>query len=220
MKDYLSSLFSGALQAFAWTTVSFMIAERNCMNTDNSKIEKDFMENKWSLSQLPVIPEKKAVIPVHEPVLSVISNTIFFILLYSTPKIFSAYIPFENELVVIPMFNQQVMQGFRIVLISILLLQVFKEVLKLYSRRWTLKLSLVVITISAISTILSLSIFANSGVWNQNFPAEIMKYMNLDFDFIDPWAKIKSGFIALIVVSSVIDIVTSLYKGIRYNALR
>jgi len=221
VKDYLSALFSGVLQVFAWTTIAFMIAERNYMNTDKSKIEKDFMENnKWSLSQLPVIPEKKAVIPIHEPVISIIFSTIFFILLYTTPKIFSAYINFESELVVIPVFNQQVMQGFRIVFISILLLLVLKEVLKLYSRRWTLKLSLVVIAISAISTILTLSIFANADVWNPDFPVEIMKNMNLNFDFIDPWAKIKTGFIALIVVSSVIDIVTTLYKGIRYNALR
>ncbi|KNY27204.1 HAAS signaling domain-containing protein [Pseudobacteroides cellulosolvens] len=222
VKDYLGALFSGGLQAFAWTTISFMIAERAYMNTaDKGKVEKDFMEKSvWSLSQLPVIPEKKALIPIHEPVISIIFSTIFLILLYSTPKVFSAYITFESNTVVIPVFNQQAMQGFRILLISILLLLVLKEVLKLYSRRWNQKLSVAVAVISGISTILTLYIFTDASVWNPDFPGEIMKHMKLTFDFIDPWAKIKSGFIALIVITGVIDIITALYKGIRYNVIK
>lgn len=220
VKDYLGALFSGGLQAFAWTTISFMIAERAYMNTDKGKIEKDFMEkSEWSLSQLPVIPEKKAVIPIREPVVSIILSTIFLILLYSTPKVFSAYITLESNTVVIPVFNQQALQGFKIVLISILLLLILKEVLKLYSRRWTLKLSLAVAVISGISTILTIYIFTDASVWNADFPSEIMKHMKLTFDFIDIWDKIKTGFIALIVVTGVIDIITALYKGIRYNSI-
>ena len=59
VKDYLSALFSGVLQVFAWTTIAFMIAERNYMNTDKSKIEKDFMENnKWSFLLLVQLQER------------------------------------------------------------------------------------------------------------------------------------------------------------------
>jgi hypothetical protein len=198
-----------------------MIAEKSYMNTEKSKVEKDnFEKSKWSPSELPVIPQKKALIPIHDPVISIIFNTIFLILLYNTPKVFSAYIKVENETMVIPVFNQQAMQGFRILLISILLLLVFKEVLKLYSRRWTLKVSVIVAVLSAISTILTLSIFTNSSVWNPDFPNEIMKHMKLTFNFIDSWAKIKTGFVAFIVVVGVADIITALYKGIRYNAMK
>jgi hypothetical protein len=221
VKDYLAALFSGGLQAFAWTTIAFMIAERSYMNTEKGKAEKDNLEkSKWSPSELPVIPERKALIPIHEPVISIIFSTIFLVLLYNTPKVFSAYIKVENETIVIPVFSQQAMQGFRIILISILLLLVLKEVLKLYSRRWTLKLSTAVAVISAISTILTLSIFTNSSVWNPDFPSEIMKHMKLAFDFIDPWAKIKTGFVAVIIVAGVVDIITTLYKGIRYKVIK
>ncbi|HEY9059102.1 MAG TPA: hypothetical protein VIO64_01170 [Pseudobacteroides sp.] len=221
IKNYLSALFSAGLQAFAWTTGAFIIAERSQMNMEKGNTEKDSLEKgKWSPSQLPVIPEKKAVIPVHEPVISIIFSTIFLVLLYSTPQVFAAYFELESGRIVIPVFNQEAMQGVRVILVSILLLHILKEILKLYTRRWTLKLSVVVTVLGVVSTILALSIFTNPDIWNPDFSSAIVKHMKLTFDFNELWDKFKTGFIAVIIVVGIADAITTLYKGVRYNVMK
>ncbi len=218
VSNYLSGLFNGGLQAFAWVTIAFIIAERSYMNNKKGHLEKSSVEkSKWSPSQLPVIPEKKALIPIHEPIVSIILTTIFLALLYNTPQVFAAYFTVGNETKVIPVFNQLAMEGYKIIILSVLLLNVLKEVLKLYNRRWTLKLSLAVAVLSGMSTILILFVFAGSNVWNPDFPNEIIKNMKLSLDFVSTWANIKNGFFAGIIVIGVIDIVATLFKGIRYR---
>lgn len=221
IKNYLSVLFSAGLQAFAWTTGAFVVAERSQINMEKGNIRKDSLEKgKWSPSQLPAIPEKKAVIPVHEPVISIIFSTIFFVLLYSTPRVFSAYINFDGDGTVIPVFNQEALQSVRIILVLILLLHIFKEIMKLFTRRWTLKLSVVVTVLSVISIILTLSVFTNPDIWNPDFSSEIVKHMKLTFDFNELWDKFKTGFIAVIIVAGIADVLTTLYKGVRYNVMK
>lgn len=218
--NYITSLFNGGLQAFAWVTIVFTIAERSYMNASKSLSEKSMEKNNWNPSQLPVIPEKKAAIPMHEPILSIILSTIFLALLYSTPQVFAAYFEVGNEIKVIPVFDQLAMKGFGIIILSVLFLQVLKEVLKLYSRRWTLRLSLAVAVISVMSTILILCVFASPSVWNPDFSNEIMKNAKLSVDFVSLLANIKTGFFVVIVVISVIDIISTLYKGIRYSSVK
>lgn len=213
--DYFGAVYSGLLQAFALTTIAFMIAERNSMNMIKGRSEK----NTWSPSQLPAVPDKKAIIPISEPIVSIIFTTIFIVLLYSTPQLLAAYISSDSGMTVIPVFSFEVIKGYRILLIFILVLSIFKEVLKLYSRRWTLKLSIIIAALVVVTTVMILAIFTNNSIWNPNFSNEIVKHMNLNFDFISIWPKIKNTFIAAIVLTSAIDISITLYKGTRYNKI-
>ena len=218
--NYIAALFNGGFQAFAWVTIAFIITEKSSVNTSKIHSDKDSMEkSKWSPSQLPVIPEKKAVIPIYEPIISIILSTVFLALFYTTPQVFAAFFKVGNEIKVIPVFNQQAIGNFNIIILSVLLLCVLKEALKLYSRRWTLKLSLAVSVFSGLSTILILFVFA-SNVWNPDFSTEIMKNMTLSFDFVSTWSNIKNGFFVFIIVIGVIDIIATLSKGIRYNSAK
>jgi hypothetical protein len=211
--DYLGTVVNGLLQAFAWTTLAFVLAERNSMNMIKEVKEK----NEWTLSQLPAIPEKKAIIPLSEPIVSIIFTTIFTAILYSVPQLFSVYISNANGTTIIPVFDLDVMRGYRALLIGIFVLSVCKDVLKLFGRRWTLKLSVAVVILVAASSVLVLIMLTNSSIWNAGFASEVMKQMNLNFDFVHVWSRLITAFIIVFVLGSAIDIVSTLYKGIKYN---
>ncbi len=218
--DYFAMLFSGIVQAFAWTTISFVIVERSGMKLNEDTAGK----SKWSPSQLPEVPDKKAVIPLSDSIFSIIFSTIFYttfiVLLYSAPGLFAAYISHGGEMAVVPIFNPEVLQGYRILFIGVFVLSILREMLKLYYRRWLLKLSVLHVALTIASTALALVIFTDSSIWNADFPAEVVKYANMTYDFPALWEKIKSWFVAVIVLAGAIEITTALYKGIRYNTKR
>lgn len=63
-------------------------------------------------------------------------------------------------------------------------------------------------------------VFANPNVWNPNFSTELIKYIDLGFDLSKVWVKISTGFIFIIIAATMIEIITSLYKGVKYNKIR
>jgi hypothetical protein len=213
LSNYIATIFSALLQAFAWTTIAFTIAERNSMNRTKDISHK----NEWRPSQLPIIPMKKAQIPLSEPILGIVFTTIFIVLLYSAPQLFSAYISNSNGTAIIPVFNLEVIHGYRLILVCLFIISIFREGLKLYSRRWTLKLSVLNSILSILATVLVLSIFMNNSIWNMNFSSELIKHTNWTFDIATLWETIKSGIIVVIILGTVIDILTILYKGVKYN---
>ncbi len=212
--NYLSAIFSGALQAFAWTTIIFMIVERKNFTLEDSYLEK----NEWNLTKLPQLPDKKTEIPLSEPIFSIIITTIFFSiffgLLFSAPEIFAAYFKVGKDLVTIPIFNIAVLQGYRILIIGIFILSILREVLKIYYRKWTLKHAIIHSSILIVATIFTLIMITDNNLWNPNFTTEISKYAKLDFNILNILQNIKNWIVVIIVGINIFEIVLVLYKGI------
>lgn len=209
--NYLSALFSGSLQAFAWTTLVFMIIERK-----NVTIEEDPSgRNEWNLTKLPQLPNKKTEIPLSDPIASIIVTTIlftiFFGLLYSTPEIFAIYLNVGKDLVTIPIFNIEVLQGYRVFIIGIFLISILTEVLKIYYRKWTLKRSIIHSILVVLTTILTLIIITDINLWNPNFASELLKNTKIDLSILN---NIRNWIIAFLVGINLFEIVIVLSKGI------
>ena len=213
-KDYFSALFNALFQAFAWTTAAFAIAERNHVNPNRGKSVKE----DWNPSKLPVIPDKKAEIRISEPIVSMIFTTIFISILYTAPQLFSAYITKGAELTIIPVLNLDVIKGYRAVLICIYLISIFRDVLKLYGRKWTLQLSVAAVILTAASAILMLIMLTDSNIWNPAFAGDLTSNMNLNFDFTPVWSRIRYWFVVIFAAGTVIDIIATLGKGLRFGA--
>lgn len=210
---YANSLFYGLLQAFGWTTIAFMLAERNNLNVN----KKESSLRKWDPSLLPLIPQKKSKIPMSEPIVSILFSTIFIALLYSAPNLFAAYISNNNNMIVIPVFNMEVIQGYRALFLGVFVLGILKDALKLYYKSWTLKLSILVSGLSVAITVLVAIIFSNNNIWNVDFSYQIVNNMNLTFDFTSIWSNFTSFFVKAVILFSVIDIFSTLYKGMKYG---
>jgi hypothetical protein len=215
--EYLTSIFSGAMQAFAWTTIIFIIIERN-----NAKL-RDELEDKesWNLTKLPILPNRKTQIPVSEPIAAIIFTTIFFSvflgILYSAPEVLAVYFERAGEMIRIPIFNLEVLTGYRPWFIGIFFLSILKEIFSLYYRKWNLKNSLISIVIITITAILGLVIITDNSLWNPDFAAEIIKNLETDFDFISFWDNLRSWFVAVFIIINVGEILSIIYKGIYLN---
>ncbi len=215
--EYLTSIFSGAMQAFAWTTIVFIIIERN-----DNKVKDELQEKgNWDLSKLPILPNKKTQIPVSEPIAAIIFTTIFFSvfigILYSAPQAFAVYFEKAGEMIRIPIFDLVVLKGYRSWFIAIFFLSILKEIISLYYRKWNLKNSLFSILIITITTILTLIILTDNSLWNKDFPAEILKQIQGGFDFPGFWLNIRNWIVAIFVIVNVGGILSIIYKGIYLN---
>lgn len=215
--EYLTSIFSGAMQAFAWTTIVFIIIERN----DNKAKDELLEKGNWDLSKLPTLPNKKTQIPVSEPIAAIIFTTIFFSvfigILYSAPQAFAVYFEKAGEMIRIPIFDLVVLKGYRSWFIAIFFLSILKEIISLYYRKWNLKNSLFSILIITITAILTLIILTDNSLWNKDFPAEILKQIQGGFDFPGFWLNIRNWIVAIFVIVNVGEILSIIYKGIYLN---
>ncbi|MGB7605337.1 MAG: hypothetical protein WBL93_07645 [Lutisporaceae bacterium] len=212
--DYLGTLTSALLQGFAWVTIIFAVAEYKGVDMKGSNLKGE----KWSLSELPLIPEKKAAISPWESIVSILFSAIFMTIFYFAPQLFAAYITNDiNGTTIIPIFNLDILNTYRTLFVVIFIFSVLKEALKLISGRWTLKLSVVVTVLSIATTVLMVMVFTNPAIWNPNFSVEIMQHLNLSMDFNNIWIHLTSGFIFIMVAACIIDVSTALYKGVKYN---
>lgn len=212
--DYIASLLSGVLQAFAWVTGIFAIAEYNGVKLGDQDTKKEG----WSLSQLPVIPKKESEIPRVESVVGILFTTIFASLLYFAPQVFAAYISDgAGSVRVIPVFNLEVLSNFKALIVITFILGIAKEALKLIAGRWSLKLSASITVINVISVILTLLIFTNQGIWNPNFLSQLFGYLNVETASKLSWLNMSRGVIIVLVFAYIIEIATTMYKGVKYS---
>jgi len=212
--SYITTLLSALMQGFAWVTAAFAIAEYNGIKL----LDKEDMKGEWSIAELPEVPQKEAVISKEEVVFSILFSTTFIGILGFAPHIVAAYI--NNGVggtMIIPVFNLAIISQFKMLLVAIFVLEVIKEAIKLYYGRWTLKVSIPLTVISIATTIITVSIFANSNIWNANFPFEVMKHLDINIAVSSFWSSFRTGFIIIVILSTLIEISTSLYKGIKFN---
>ncbi len=217
ISDYFSVLFSMLFQGFLWTTIAFVIVERNDMNS-NKKMGKE----EWNPGRLPAVPEKKAVISPLGPIISIIVSTGIITLIISMPEVFAAYFTGENGMTVIPLFNLNTIKDFTVLFGLLYLFGILKEVLKLILKRWSLKLSIPFSILSIISLVLVLIIFTSSSIWNPDFAGQLFQQASLaiDTDTINLNAlleKVKTVFIIVLIVAYLIEIAEAMYKGVRYD---
>jgi len=210
--NYFAVMISALLQAFAWVTAAFAIAEYNGVDLLDKK------EEDWSIKDLPELPQKEAVIPRSESIVSIVFSTLFTSILLFAPQIFAAYINNgSGSFIMIPLFNIPVISQYKALLIVVFVLGIIKELLKLYYRRWTLKLSIPVALLSVALGIISVLIFTNPSIWNPNFAVIMTKYMEIDIAGVNLWSSLSTGLAAVIIIATLVEVATNVYKGFKYD---
>jgi hypothetical protein len=213
---YLSGLLSGAVQGFIWVTIVFLIFDYIGFKADKNSVKG----KPWSLSNLPELPEKKALIPKSESIFSIVFSTLFIMVVYFAPQYLSVYIPDSNShYTITPIFDLEVLSSFRPLLFAIFLITLIKEVLKLISGRWGLRLGLAVTGLNAAALILTLIIFRNTAIFNSSLPAVFDSFANLKVEAESGWVIFKEWFFIVFIVGYGIDTLVALIKGIKYSSL-
>lgn len=209
--NYFGTLAAAMFQAFTWVTIGFGLAEHYGQET----IEAKHRNRKWDVADLPEPPEKSSAIPIWEPITAIIFSIFFLILFLSTPHLLGIYFPTEPGWVIIPFFSVTVLKTYRLLVLGIFLTGLAKEIMKLVSGRWTLKLSIFVTGLTIVSIILTILLFTNPGIWNENFVSELREYTDTDFDLAGLWNAVTENAVYVIIIGSVIEIISAVIKGIK-----
>lgn len=209
---YIGSAFSGMMQAFAWVTLSFALVERSGKTVSSP--------SDWEVSDLPHIPVKQALIPRSEPIASIIFSTIFLIIFWSALHLFGVgYFTEQTGLVIVPIFNLELIDSFRWLIIGGFIITIVKEVLKLIAGRWSLKLSFAVAALSLVSLGLAVAVLTNPNVWNPSFVADLTSQMDIGLDIARVWGMITNNIVFVMIIAFLLEAATALYKGYKYSNL-
>jgi hypothetical protein len=217
---YLSTLTSGLAQGFVWVTLIFALIEYRGIDLS---ADSDF-KKQWSLKDLPKAKGDKADIPVINPILGIVFSSIFIMILYFAPQFFAAYIPLQNgRLVRIPFFISTALSQYKALIMVLFLATIAKETVKLIYRRWTIRSSIMYSLLNIVALILTIVVFSNPNVWNSDFFSQLAIHLNIgvnsNINTSLLWRQILNGGIVVLLAGNVIDIATSIYKGVKYNPI-
>ncbi|NLY35982.1 MAG: hypothetical protein GX046_01970 [Tissierellia bacterium] len=203
ISNYMATVFSAVLYGAAWVTGIFALLEYYEVSLD----DKDKL---WEPAQLPLLPEKKAVISKSESIFSIILITIMLSIFFFVPEKIGIYYDVGDGWGFIRLFDMGIYSAYKLVIFIVFTLNISIELFKIIKGRWTLKTAMITTALNFSSAALSIY-FIYSPIWEKGMIKEIEKYAPLSFERI------------LLVVSAIILMVTlmeslwALYKGAKYG---
>lgn len=212
ISSYISNTLSTLLQSFAWVTGIFAIIEYKGveLNGDDNK--------EWSIKDLPEKPKTEFKISRVQTTFGIIFISIFAIVLYMTPESFAAYFLQSDEgLVRIPLFDLDVIKDYRFLILSVFIVGITKEIIKLISGYWTLTVAISYSILTAISTVLVLIFLTDRSIWNSNFIENLNNYTNFEIEILKSGNQFLFILIVIIIIATMIDIISTLVKGFKYQ---
>ncbi len=214
--DFLGSIIMALLQAFAWLTFGFAMAERY----SDKKINFKFPDDKWKPSDLPPVPVEKATIRRSEPIAGIIFTLIVMIIFNVAPQILSVYVAGE-ELTVVPIFNLEIWPSIISVFNTLFVLGIAKEFVRLLFGRYNMTLAISVTLINIVSLVMAVLLFTNPAIWNPDFVSTLTSIhafgMSSDFDLAFFVNIFKTVFVWLLVLGFIVDTVKVFYHAVRYS---
>lgn len=214
---YVTSVVSASMQAFAWITVGFAIAQYKGVAPKAGIAEES--EN-WSPSDLPPVPDQKKRIKRGEAITGIVFSILFLVFLYSSNHVFGVMMFDDGDLVdVIPFLNNERIEQFIHIIYVITVIGILKEVLKLIIGKWTKKLALYNLILNAITLILVAFLFKDQAIWNPDFMQELNQVSKDDlnpdtYELIKTiWEQSKTWVVIGFTVVLIIDTVSGFYKA-------
>jgi hypothetical protein len=212
--SFFSSVFFALLQAFAWMTFGFAMAERY------SKKKISFQNGKWKPSDLPPMPEKKTAIRRSDPIASMIFTVIVMIVFNTAPQIMSAYVG-GNPVVAVPIFNLDNWTMFIGVFNILFALGLIKDFVRLLFGRYNITLGITVTIINIATLAITVMLLGNPLLWNPNF-AQMLHNLHAfgtstSFDLQYYFELFKKILIGIIILGTVVDTIAILTRSIRHS---
>ncbi|MDL2236279.1 hypothetical protein LJC56_00380 [Christensenellaceae bacterium OttesenSCG-928-K19] len=209
--EFFGSLISGLAQAFAYVTIAFFLIERYNIRIDSRE---------WSVADLPPVPEDKALIKKSDPIGGIVFTVIVMLLFNLAPQYIAIYITTE-AVEAVPLFNLEYFYAVLPLINIAFLLGIVREILRVVSGRHTLKLSITTTLFDLVAMALVLPVYFNPSIWNPTLLTDLGAAPWFTAEFaagMQPfWSVFYIMFAAIILFAYLLDIGTTLYKGIRYG---
>ncbi|WP_034551845.1 hypothetical protein [Carnobacterium funditum] len=204
--NYLISLFSAVLQGAVWVTSIFALLEYYEIS-----IESGIEQQEWDPSQLPELPEKKALISRGESVFSIVISTLFLLLFFFLYERIGIYYRSDGEFSFIPLLNIEKITPIRLFLFLIFTINILVELSKIIKGKWTLKIAFFTTLLNILSAILFITVIYNLNIWNSEFVQRFEQSIPISFERMILFTTI------VIIIVTISESVSALYKGFKYG---
>jgi hypothetical protein len=212
----ISAAFSGALQAFLWVTVVFVVLERVGLREG----QLPFSKKRWSVDDLPdVTLNDKGRIGRGETAVGLIFSVAFTALLVFQPQAFAWYGKTGSGMMLVtPLFNIERLRPYIFFIVLLAILQFVMCIYKFIVMRWNLPLAIANTANNIASSILVFVLFNDGNIINPDFLARFAGAVGQPAaGFTASSHTFFSIFIILFIVGCAIDSISGFVKSRRLS---
>lgn len=139
--ESLGTLFEAGIHVFFWVTIIFIIIER--LDTSQDAITKSSKKKRWTPADLKKLPiPARRTIKVYEPSFNLFWTVLWLTLYFNADQIIGIYNGTQGLTFVMPIFNQETLLSYVIVVLIFLIVEIMKYLYMLIVREWTMKLAI------------------------------------------------------------------------------
>lgn len=206
---YLFNTYIALLQAFAFTTIGFVISDY--FNRKNNKPPEN-----WYPNMLPELPEAVKGISKSDPIAGMVFTVLVILLFNAAPWLMGAIV-YTDSLHVVPIFNLEYLKTVVIWFNICFVLGVMREIAKLVIGQYTVSFSLITLLLDIAALSISVPILSSSKLWNHNLVTDlaavgvIPEGINLSMF----WNGFMNFFYLFIVFAFLLDIITVIVHTVR-----
>lgn len=222
--EFISDAVMASLAIVGTVTLIFAFLERQ-------KIKVDLKQEKpWSPDMLSPIPNKKSRISRGDCIASLIFLALFSCLLIFAPQLIGAYSVNGRDVSYVPVFNLGRWDVILPVLLFAMAVGFFNEIIRLIYGCYCKMVLLSSIVTNCIGIVLAFIVLKLLPFWNANFAQEVATQLDDTFKFKVFWQNkmilgwdgdfLSNVLLAIIVIASVGEIITTAYKTARYGTDR
>jgi hypothetical protein len=210
---------SGALQAFLWTTVGFVIAERT-----GAKTMKDGMPA-WSVDELPEIGlDEKAKIPLSDGIAELVVTVVFSVLaiLFCKSALPLGFMISNAGIRVYSVFSDAFLAACVPAIAVMAFFGILKAAVKIKDRGWTPPVCAATVTHQLASMGISIYLIARTNLFSEEF-LTLMETIDLgplnSIPWIGPngWHPVLIVLVVLTVIGCVAESVKAVYRTVKYR---
>lgn len=230
----ITNAILSCISAFGAVTLTFAIMERQKVKIEMKKTErwsveklsedKKTAEFRWTPKFLEPVPNKKAIISRGDSIVGIIFIVIFSVLLIFSPHFFAAIFTQGETVTTVPIFNLDQWEVILPIFVLSLLIGLVDEILRLVVGVYCKLVMIGNIVCGTIQIALSVVVLKVLPIWNPNFITDLQLAVGDKAEsaaqFFTRWDgdMVSNGLLAFIVVITLLEIGTTIYKTIRYGA--
>lgn len=212
-------IFGGLVQAFAYVTIAFALAERFAKDAQRLTLD-------WNPKDLPPVPplnQKDTVnIKRADPIVGLIFGVIGLIIFNAMPWILG-YVTAVEGMKSVPVFNLDVVRTMLPLIDLMICLGMLKDMIRLIAGRYTMKISVAITAINIAMLVLNIVIFLPPAIWNAEFLTSLYAATHINLFVSEAaktaWTLLPTIIVVLGTIGYVTDTGVTLYRGARGSSL-
>jgi len=212
--ELIWTIVQGALQAAVWVTVIFIAIERGWFGKTENMKGITVIEDKWSVSDLPLIPEQSKKISRAGTVASIIGTLLFTSVVYFHPQLIGVFRREDDGVYTIySLLETDRLQAYLPFILLLALFQMILFVWKYIAQYWNLRMWTFHTIMSILIGILLIVMANDAAIIHDSFFNNIAPLFNVSLSSVEKqWDVIVRVFVASVVVITIWDAIDAFIK--------